>query len=63
LSKSYHIDRIMIEGSENYNRARLASLIQEALEGRSSTASLTSSPEGRIAKQIAQAIQEATDER
>jgi hypothetical protein len=53
----------MIEGSENYNRARLASLIQEALEGRSSTASLTSSPEGRIAKQIAQAIQEATDER
>ncbi len=63
MTKSYHIDRIVIEGSENYNRARLASLIQEALEGRTDNFSKSSTPEAKIAKQIARAIQEATNER
>ena len=63
MTKTYHIDRIVVDGTENYNRARLASLIQEALEGRLESEAAPLSPEAKIARQIARAIQEATDER
>ena len=63
MTRSYYIDRIVVEGAGVIDRNRLENSIRAALIGASEFGQAAEKQEDLIANHIARAIREATDER